>query len=77
MIYTGLGSRGRVIAFMSNQCVAFCVGLIGMIVRVTRGVSYLSLYRGEGKGMYLVLVGYNRRVLILLQNLTFLVDRLN
>jgi hypothetical protein len=77
MIYTGSGPRGRVIAFTSSRRVAFCVRLIGIIVRVTRGVLYLSLYRGEGKGMYLVLVGYNRRVLILLQNLTFLVDQLS
>ena len=51
---------------MSSQRVAFCVGLIGMIVRVTRGAPYLSLYRGEGKGTYLVLVGYKRRVIVLL-----------
>ena len=37
-----------------------------MIVRVKGGAPYLSLYRGEGKGTYLVLVGYNRRLLILL-----------
>ena len=39
----------RVIDFTSSQCLAFCVGLIGMIVRVTRGALYLLLYRGEGK----------------------------
>ena len=31
-----------------------------------RGAPYLSLYRGEGKGTYIVLAGYNRRVLVLL-----------
>ena len=60
------GPSCRVIAFTSSQRVAFCIGLIGMIVRVTRGAPYLSLYRGEGKSAYLVLVGYNRRVLVLL-----------
>ena len=48
-----------------------------VIVRVTRGAPYLSLYRGEGKGTYLVLVGYKRRVLVLLQNLAFIVSQLS
>ena len=48
-----------------------------MIVRVKRGAPYLSLYRGEGKSTYLVLVGYKRRVLVLLQNLAFIVNRLS
>ena len=48
-----------------------------MIVRVIGDASYLSLYRREGKGMYLVLVGYKRRVLVLLQNLAFIVSRLS
>ena len=56
MFYTGLGPHNRVSALMSSRCVAFCVGLIGMIVRVTRGAPYLSLYRGEGKSAQLVLV---------------------
>ena len=43
------GPSYRVIAFTSNRHVAFYVRLIGMIVRVTRGAPYLSLYRGEGK----------------------------
>ena len=72
-IYTGSGPRDRVIAFTSCRRVAFCVGLMGMIVRVTGGAPYLSLYRGEGKSAQLVLVGYNGRVLVLLQNLAFLV----
>ena len=37
MIYTGSGPYDRVIAFTSSRRVAFCVGLIGMIVRLTRG----------------------------------------
>ena len=45
-----------------------------MIVRVKGGVPYLSLYRGEGKDAYLVLVGYKRKVLVLLQNLTSIVS---
>ena len=48
-----------------------------MIVRVIRGALYLHLYRGEGKGTYLVLVSYKRRVLVLLQNLAFIVSRLS
>ena len=48
-----------------------------MIVRVTRGAPYLSLFGGKGKGMYLVLVGYKRRVLVLLRNLAFIVSRLS
>ena len=48
-----------------------------MIIRVTRGAPYLSLYRGEGKGMYLVLVGHKRRVLVLLQNPAFIVSLLS
>ena len=48
-----------------------------MIVRVKGGAPYLSLYRGESKGTYLVLVGYKRRVLVLLQNLAFIVSRLS
>jgi hypothetical protein len=48
-----------------------------MIVCVYKGVHCASLYIGrEGKGAYLVLVSYNRRVLILLQNLVFLVSQL-
>jgi hypothetical protein len=76
MIYTGSGPHYRVIAFTSSQRATFCVGLMGLIVRVTRGAPYLSLYRGEGKSVQLVLVGYNGRVLVLLQNLAFLVRRL-
>ena len=48
-----------------------------MIVMFIRSAPYLSLYRGEGKGTYLVLVGYKRRVLVLLQNLAFIVRRLS
>ena len=55
-IYIGSSPRDRVISFTSSRRVAFCVELIGMIV-YTRGAPYLSLYRGEGKGTYLVLVG--------------------
>jgi hypothetical protein len=75
-VYTGLGPRNRVTAFTSSRRVAFCVVLIGMIVRVIRGAPNLSLYRGESKNAQLVLVGYNRRVLVLLHNLAFLVRRL-
>jgi len=67
--YIGSGPHDRVIAFTSSRCVVFCVGLIGMIVT--------SLYKGESKGTYLVLAGYNRRVIVLLQNLAFLVSRLS
>jgi hypothetical protein len=42
-----------------------------MIVCVQGGVPCLSLYRGRRYGTYLVLVGYNREVLILLHNLAF------
>ena len=48
-----------------------------MIVRVKRGAPYISLYREEGKDTYLVLVGYERSVLILLQNLAFIISRLS
>jgi len=45
-IYTGSDPRDRVIAFTSSRHVAFCIGLIGMIVMVTRGAPFL---RREGK----------------------------
>ena len=48
-----------------------------MIVMFIRGAPYLSLYRVEGKGTYRVLVGYKRRVLVLLQNIAFIVSRLS
>ena len=76
-IYTGSGPYDRVIAFTSSRRVAFCVGLIGMIVHVQGGAPYLSLYTGEGKGTYLVLADYNTRVLVLIQNLAFLVSCLS
>ena len=38
-VYTGSGPHNRVIAFTSSRRVAFCVGLIGMIVRVIRGCA--------------------------------------
>ena len=48
-----------------------------MIVMVKGGAPYLSLYREKGKGTYLVLVGYKRRVIVLLQNLAFIVSQLS
>jgi hypothetical protein len=77
IIYTGSDPRERVIAFTLSQRVAFCIGLIGMIVCIRGGAPYLTLYRREGKDKYLVLVGYNRIVLVLLQNVVFLVSRLS
>ena len=46
-VYTGLGPRNRVIAFTSRQRVAFCVGLIGIIVYMYKGVHRTFLYIGE------------------------------
>ena len=46
-VYTGLGPHNRVIAFTSRRRVAFCVGLIGMIVYMYKGVHHTSLYIGE------------------------------
>ena len=48
-----------------------------MIISVKGGAPYLFLYRGKGKSTYLVLVSYKRRVILLLQNLVFIVNRLS
>ena len=73
-IYTSLGPRNRVKPLRPVRCDAFVLDC--MIELMYTGGACLSLYRLEGRAIVLVLVGYNWRVLVLLQRLLSLNVRL-
>jgi hypothetical protein len=75
MIYTGSGHDARNTLHLVRACSLLRrIGLYNCVYK--GGALYLSLYRAEGRGTNLVLIDYNRRVLVLLEKLTFLVSRL-